>query len=507
MTRSIDERAHRARIAPASRLSPETWLKIRWVNPWVVTVLSVAMVFLSPLAAFCLFGAGLVVQLMASTNSPAPVFARREGEAAVFLGKDDYGLPVMLPIGELTRHGMLIGTTGSGKTTAIRTIADSIMGLGGGFCFIDGKSDVTDTYEVLYEIIEKCDRVEDLLVLNFLNPSQSHTFNFMTYGDADFLAEIMTGFLKQAEGDQVYWQERGKILMKAVLTQLVYRRDNPGIFGEYVLTPSEVRRHLSFDESCRLSRMKGIPCMTAAAAGEGPPEGAARRPARLGGIPQQGPGQDVPRGRGGPQAIRVFRSAVGRPPRSPRRNVQQDLRYRRSGDRHGRCGLEQPYPHRSPSLPVVFDLDTSGVGETYPEYLQIALTTRWDKSGRELRRDTAYVRRRRASVPFTLIADEYGSYAVEGFDTILAQGARWFWRHHIRPGACVALQGVGNGREAAHRKYDCKIVMKVEDTDTAKFLAERREILFHDAQHRNDSRMWRASAMGRHLCLSERQPR
>ena len=259
MVRSIDERAHRARIAPASRLSPGTWLKIRWVNPWVVTVLSVAMVFLSPLAAFCLFGAGLVVQLMASTNSPAPVLARREGEAAVFLGKDHYGLPVMLPIGELTRHGMLIGTTGSGKTTAIRTIADSIMGLGGGFCFIDGKSDVTDTYEVLYEIIEKCDRVEDLLVLNFLNPSQSHTFNFMTYGDADFLAEIMTGFLKQAEGDQVYWQERGKILMKAVLTQLVYRRDNPGIFGEYVLTPSEVRRHLSFDELLSLESDERYP--------------------------------------------------------------------------------------------------------------------------------------------------------------------------------------------------------------------------------------------------------
>jgi len=493
MVRSIDERAHRARIAPASRLSPGTWLKIRWVNPWVVTVLSVAMVFLSPLAAFCLFGAGLVVQLMASTNSPAPVLARREGEAAVFLGKDHYGLPVMLPIGELTRHGMLIGTTGSGKTTAIRTIADSIMGLGGGFCFIDGKSDVTDTYEVLYEIIEKCDRVEDLLVLNFLNPSQSHTFNFMTYGDADFLAEIMTGFLKQAEGDQVYWQERGKILMKAVLTQLVYRRDNPGIFGEYVLTPSEVRRHLSFDELLSLESDERYPLYD----GGGQPVKARLR-ALLGDLPGWEEYRNRGQGRMSPaagEALRQYGFFVqqwGAPldllagtfnrifdtdaPEIDMVDVVSNSRI-----------LVVLLPSLSYSISTLQALGRLALN-AFKIALTTALGTRVEGDYEEIRRD---VRRGRPSIPFTLIADEYGSYAVEGFDTILAQG------RSLGFGVIISVQELASlfktsetdaKRLIGNTNY--KIVMKVEDTDTAKFLAERAgESFFMMPNIRNDSKM------------------
>ncbi len=492
MTRSIHERAHRAGIAPASRLRPETWLMIRWINPWAMTVVSVAMAFLSPFAAFCLFGAGLVVQLMASTNSPAPVFARREGEAAVLLGKDQYGLPVMLPIGEITRHGMLIGTTGSGKTTAIRSIADSIMRLGGGFCFIDGKSDVTDTYEVLYEIVEKCDRVEDLLVLNFLNPSQSHTFNFMTCGDADFLSEIMTGFLKQAEGDQVYWQERGKILMKAVLTQLVYRRDNPEVFGEYVLTPSEVRRCLSFDALLSLEADERYPLYD-----EGRPVKARLR-ALLGDLPGWEEYRNRGQGRMSPaagEALRQYGFFVqqwGAPldllagtfnrifdtdaPEIDMVDVVSNSRI-----------LVVLLPSLSYSISTL-----QALGRLTLNAFRIALTTalgtRVEGNYEEIRRD---VRRRRPSVPFTLIADEYGSYAVEGFDTILAQG------RSLGFGVIISVQELASLFKASETdakrligNTNYKVVMKVEDTDTAKFLTERAgESFFMMPNVRNDSKM------------------
>ena len=108
------------------------------------------MAVFSPLAAFCLFAAGMMLQLMASDNSPDPVFKRKKDEAAIFLGKDNYGMPVLLPIGQIMRHGMLIGTTGPGKTTGNSSITDSIMRMGGGFCFTDGKPDATDTREVHY---------------------------------------------------------------------------------------------------------------------------------------------------------------------------------------------------------------------------------------------------------------------------------------------------------------------------------------------------------------------
>ncbi|MBP7528233.1 MAG: DUF853 family protein [Syntrophorhabdaceae bacterium] len=492
MAQSIHERAQRAKITPASRLSPETWLKIRWINPLVTTAASIAMVFLSPFLAVCFFVAGLVLQIMASGNSPGPVFARRRGEAAIFLGKDHYGIPVMLPIPEITRHGMLIGTTGSGKTTAIRSIADSIMRLGGGFCFIDGKSDVTDTYEVLYEIIEACDRVEDLLVLNFLNPAQSHTFNFMTHGDADFLAEIMTGFLKQAEGDQVYWQERGKILMKAVLTQLVYRRDHPEVFGEYVLTPTRVRRYLSFDEVLALEADERYPMYD-----DGQPV-----KARLRGLLGDLPGWEEYRNRGQGR----MSPAAGEALRQYGFFVQQwgaplDLlagTFNRIFDTDAPEIDMVDVVSNSRILVVLlpslsYSLSTlQALGRLTLNAFKIALTTalgtKVEGNYEEIRRE---VRRRRPSVPFTLIADEYGSYAVEGFDTVLAQG------RSLGFGVIVSVQELASLFKASETdakrligNTNYKIVMKVEDTDTAKFLGERAgESFFMMPNIRNDSTM------------------
>ncbi len=493
MSRSINGRAERARITPASRLSPKTWLAIRWINPFVMTICSILAALVSPFLAISIFIAGVIVELMASDNSPGPIFGKKPGDAAIFLGKDEYGIPVMLPVSEVTRHGMLIGTTGSGKTTAIRSVADSIMRLGGGFCFIDGKSDVTDTYEVLYEIVEDCDRLEDLLVLNFLNPSQSHTFNFMTYGDADFLAEIMMGFLKQAQGDQVYWQERGKILMKAVLTQLVYKRDNPDIFGDYVLTPSEVRNHLSFDAVLELEADRRYPLYH-----NGQPVKARLR-ALLGDLP-------------GWQEYRMkslggrMSPAAGEALRQYGFFVQQwgaplDLL---AGT------FNQIFDTDAPEIDMVdvvsnsrilvvllpslsYSLSTlQALGRLTLNAFKIALTT---ALGTEIEGDyekiKREVKRRRPSVPFTLIADEYGSYAVEGFDTVLAQG------RSLGFGVIISVQELASLFKASETdakrligNTNYKIVMKIEDTDTAKFLSERAgESFFMMPNIRNEGKL------------------
>ncbi|MBP1750468.1 MAG: icmO [Deltaproteobacteria bacterium] len=476
MSRSINDRAERARIAPASRLSPRTWLVIRWVNPFVMTICSAATAFISPLLALSLTIAGIVVQCMASDNSPRPAFTRNPGDKAIFLGKDEYGIPVHLPVSEITRHGMLLGTTGSGKTTAIRSIADSVMRMGGGFCFIDGKSDVTDTYEVLYEIVEDCDRIEDLLVLNFLNPAQSHTFNFMTYGDADFLAEIMTGFLKQADGDQVYWQERGKILMKALLTQLVYKRDNPDIFGEYVLTPSEVRKHLSFDSVIALEADERYPLYH-----DGVPV-----KARLRALLSDLPGWEEYRNKG--QGGRMS-PAAGEALRQYGFFVQQwgtalDLlagTFNRIFDTDAPEIDMVDVVSNSRILVVLlpslsYSLSTlQALGRLTLNAFKIALTsalgTRVEGDYEEIRCE---VERRRPQVPFTLIADEYGSYAVEGFDTVLAQG------RSLGFGVIISVQELASLFKASETdakrligNTNYKIVMKIEDTETAKFLGER----------------------------------
>jgi intracellular multiplication protein IcmO len=493
MSRSINDRAERARITPTSRLRPRTWLMIRWYNPFVMTACAVGVALVSPSLALCVFVAGVIIQLMASDNSPGPVFISGPEDAVISLGDDEYGLPVFLPVSEITRHGMLIGTTGSGKTTAIRSVAESIMMLGGGFCFIDGKSDVTDTSAVLYEIVEDCDRLEDLLVLNFLNPSQSHTFNFMTYGDADFLAEIMTGFLKQAAGDQVYWQERGKILMKAVLAQLVYRRDNPNIFGDYVLTPSEVRRNLSFDSVLALEEDDRYPLYD-----KGVPVKARLR-ALLGELP-------------GWQEYRTARQSGRMSPAAAEALRQFGFFVQQWGAPLDLLAgtFNRIFDTDAPEIDMVdvvsnsrilivllpslsYSLSTlQALGRLTLNAFKIALTTALgtDVEG-DYQKIRHEVKRRRPDIPFTLIADEYGSYAVEGFDTVLAQG------RSLGFGVLISVQELASLFKSSETdakrligNTNYKIIMKVEDTDTAKFLGERAgESFFMMPNIRSDGRL------------------
>ena len=64
-------------------------------------------------------------------------------------------------------HIALIGTTGSGKTEALRSVIDDIMRMGGGIFFNDGKADTKMIVEVMAQAKE-CGRETSFKVLNLL---------------------------------------------------------------------------------------------------------------------------------------------------------------------------------------------------------------------------------------------------------------------------------------------------------------------------------------------------
>lgn len=57
------------------------------------------------------------------------------------LGADKYGQPVMISEGELRYHGLLFGSTGSGKTETIKNLMGSLLDLGWDGCILDLKED------------------------------------------------------------------------------------------------------------------------------------------------------------------------------------------------------------------------------------------------------------------------------------------------------------------------------------------------------------------------------
>lgn len=192
--------------------------------------------------------------------APKPLFEKFKKEKGdslpyVYIGEDKFGMPVEIPANLLKQHVLLLGSTGSGKTTFLRFFLKTLMWCGGGCCFVDGKADVADMYQIFYSEVVACDREEDLYVINFLNPSESHSFNPFLYGDSNFLSEILAGLLKQASGDQVYWQERGLELMRSLMAVLVWLRDNQNLN----LNIGTIHEHMNLYKMIELAKREDIP--------------------------------------------------------------------------------------------------------------------------------------------------------------------------------------------------------------------------------------------------------
>lgn len=433
-----------------------------------------------PLAGIASTTLGTYMALSSSSKMPAPLFIpKKNTESLVFFGNDEYGFPIFIPIDELTRHMLLLGTTGSGKTTLLRLMTHTFLRAGGGVSFIDGKADVFDMYSVFYTLVRDADRLEDLLVLNFLNPSQSHSFNPFMYGDADFLSEVLAGLLPDSggKGDSEYWQGRAKVMMRSLMTVLVWLRDNKGLN----LHIGTIREYLGLSEMVKLALDPDIP--------EHSSDGRMVKSRLISYLNELGPSWDLLRD---PNAMKNPQNAVTLRAITEQHGyaIQQwseplDLlsgKYRyifytpkgsdidiRDVVTNSRClYVLLPSLELSPST-------LRGLGRLILSTFKIAFSS---QLGRDVIGDFRGLRDKiqstRPLFKHLLIADEYGSYAVEGFDTAMAQA------RSLGIGIVISIQELAslfkaNEQEAKRLigNTNLKVFLKIEDPDTAKYAIER----------------------------------
>lgn len=121
----------------------------------------------------------------ASSEDPLKSFPGQEGLLVGY--STDRGEPIHIPDEDLMRHGLIVGTTGVGKTVIGSLFFTQQIQRGGGMLFIDGKMNGEDLQK-LYETCKYCGRERDLLVINPGNPELSNTYNPILYGDPDEIA-------------------------------------------------------------------------------------------------------------------------------------------------------------------------------------------------------------------------------------------------------------------------------------------------------------------------------
>lgn len=131
--------------------------------------------------------------------------------------------PIMIDFDIALRHMFVVGTTGSGKTTFLIYLLQQHLEMGGGAIIVDGKGD-KDIYTDVYNTCVHCNREDDFYVMNFNVPSESNTMNPLLSGDTDEIIDVI-GNMLETGGDNAFWAGRALSMMKGLLSLLVPLRD------------------------------------------------------------------------------------------------------------------------------------------------------------------------------------------------------------------------------------------------------------------------------------------
>lgn len=173
---------------------------------------------------------------------------RKSGEELWFANED------------MRTHALIFGSTGSGKTECLVSLAYNALVQGSGFIYVDGKGD-NSLYAKVFSMVRSMGREDDLLLINFMTGARdivgpqekrlSNTLNPFCQGSSSMLTQLVVSLMggaQQSGGDGDMWKGRAIAFVEALMRLLVYMRDE----GAILLDANSIRNY--FD----LGRLESI---------------------------------------------------------------------------------------------------------------------------------------------------------------------------------------------------------------------------------------------------------
>ncbi|QDP71769.1 phosphoesterase [Legionella israelensis] len=151
---------------------------------------------------------------------------------------------------DLRTHALIFGSTGSGKTEALVSLAYNSLVQGSGFIYVDGKGDNT-LYAKVFSMVRSMGREDDLLLINFMTGARdivgpqekrlSNTLNPFCQGSSSMLTQLVVSLMgsssQSSDGDM--WKGRAIAFVEALMRLLVYMRDE----GAILLDANTIRNY------------------------------------------------------------------------------------------------------------------------------------------------------------------------------------------------------------------------------------------------------------------------
>ncbi|MBS0289066.1 MAG: TraM recognition domain-containing protein [Proteobacteria bacterium] len=156
---------------------------------------------------------------------------------------------------DMRTHVLIFGSTGSGKTEALVSIAFNSLAQGSGFIYIDGKGD-NSLYAKVFGMVRRMGRDDDMLLINFMTGARdvigaqksrlSNTMNPFANGSSSMLTQLVVSLMPDSGGggDGDMWKGRAISFVEALMKILVGMRDE----GHILLDANLIRNYFMLEK-------------------------------------------------------------------------------------------------------------------------------------------------------------------------------------------------------------------------------------------------------------------
>ncbi len=170
-----------------------------------------------------------------------------------YLRGRDAGRELWLSMDDMTRHILMFGTTGAGKTEALLGYVLGQLSYGKGLIYSDGKAQ-NDVSAAISSLARRYGREDDLRTMNFitggrsraqellegtLDRGQTNTINAFGIAQETYIINLMDSMLPPA-GNDGGWQEKARAMIQALVFALVYKCRREGT----VMSQRTIQAHL-----------------------------------------------------------------------------------------------------------------------------------------------------------------------------------------------------------------------------------------------------------------------
>ncbi|EKD76974.1 MAG: IcmO, partial [uncultured bacterium] len=374
---------------------------------------------------------------------------------------------------DMRTHVLIFGSTGSGKTEALLSLAYNALLQASGFIYVDGKGD-NNVYVKIFSMVRSMGRDDDLLLINFMTGARdvigpqearlSNTLNPFGSGSSSMLSNLVVSLMGEASAssDGDMWKGRAIGFVEALMKVLVAMRDA----GCILLDANTVRNyfHLPKLESIVLDKVFPRDGMESVSLENFPPvvfEALVNYVITLPGYKKENKGKQVSQvfeqhGYITMQLVRVFTSLADTyghilRTRLPEVDLSDIVLNRRI-----LCVL-LPALEKSPD-------ELSNLGKIIIATLKSMMAAGLGDTVEGTYKDLVEKKPTNAETPFLCVLDEYGYYAVKGFAVVPAQ-ARSLGFSVVFAGQDLPAFQKASKEEAASigANTNIKVCMKLED--------------------------------------------